>query len=908
MCRFDRSLLAGVSIMALSLAATTTAQAQEQAGQTPPVQTNAGQEQDETSSLDDVIVTGIRRSIADAISAKRNSDVLMDTISAEDIGKLPDQNVTETLSRIPGVQISRVEGAGQQISVRGIDLNRLQLNGNSFIGSATNGDPNLADISPELLGSVEIIKAPAADLVEGWLGAIINLRTKRPLDYREPIIAGRVQGSYADQAEDFGYKASGVLSRRFLDDAFGALVGFSYAESSGRSDLYNSGGWTRATADVNGDGIVDTFFRPNRLQTNVNTYEDQRWALNGTLQWRPMDGLTFTLDGLKSRRDAERYRFAQQTILNNNITNGVLSPSGTLLSGNFSGVTLRPLIYSGDSWAESSAVSFGAEYAVGSWLAHAHVSRSEGTSLGRNAENNDNSPGNDNVLVARQIAGNTVNATYNTQGSDVSPDYGLTSNFNMSDPSQYEIFASFDAEYPNENSGEDADFDLQYEANWGPLRFIKIGARTEDVSVFTAQADVIYPAFSLYDPTPGTTLRANEVQGLNYFGSITDIFRGQGGSFPRTVLAGTADPDVFRQFLHGAGPDLNGNTAKRSIRDIDITTNAAFIKFSFEGDILGVPYSGNLGVRQVEVDRTSSGFDLNVATNTIVPRSVTTSSSHTLPSGNLILRPRDDLTVRFGAAAVTARPRLNDTGVGVLLNAVNGTGSGGNPLLEPYEANQYDISVEWYFAPASLLSVALFKKDVGTFISEQVAQEVFDLPRNGLPVGDPNRFTYDITRPVNGTDASIEGIEINYQQSLSMLPAPFDGLGYALTYTYADTQTDVVDPLTGSTLPLPNSSQNSANVIAYYEAGPFSARIAYNWRDEYLLTRQGVVNGGSRFNAGRGQLDASASWKVNDTFTVNFEAVNLTKEINTQYVNSPERLNDSFLDDRRVYLGLSASF
>ena len=908
MRHFDRTLLAGASALAMGLVATTATQAQEQAVQNRPIQTNAGQEQDEVSSVDEIVVTGIRRSIADAIGAKRRSDVLMDTISAEDIGKLPDQNISETLSRIPGVQISRVEGAGQQISVRGIDLNRLQLNGNSFIGSATNGDPNLADISPELLGSVEIIKAPAADLVEGWLGAIINLKTKRPLDYREPIIAGRVQGSYADQAEKFGYKTSGVLSRRFLDDTVGALVGFSYAESSGRSDLYNSGGWTRATADVNGDGIVDTFFRPNRLQTNVNTYDDERWALNATLQWRPMDGLTFTLDGLKSRRDAERYRFSQQTILNNNITNGVLSSDGTLLSGNFSGVTLRPLIYSGDSWAESTAVSLGVEYDVGRWLAHAHVSRSEGNSRGRNAENNDNSPGNDNVLVARQIAGNTVNAVYNAAGSDVSPDYSLTSNFNMMDPSQYEIYASFDAEYPNRNKGEDADFDLQFEANWGPLKYIKIGARTEDVSVFTAQADVIYPAFSLYDPTPGTSLRVNEVLGLNYGGTINDIFSGQDGSYPRTVIGGTADPDVFRRFLHAVGPDLNGNTAKRSIRDIDLTTNAAFIKFSFEGDLFGVPYSGNLGVRQVEVDRTSSGFDLNVLTNAIEARSVDTSSSHTLPSANLILRPRDDVTVRFGAASVTARPRLNDTGVGVLLNAVNGTGSGGNPFLKPYEADQYDLSAEWYFAPASLLSVALFKKDVGTFISEQVVQEVFDLPRNGLPVGDPNRFTYDITRPVNGTDASIEGVEVNYQQSLSMLPAPFDGLGYALTYTYADTQTDVVDPLTGSTLPLPNSSRNSANVVVYYESGPFSARVAYNWRDEYLLTRQGVVNGGSRYNAGRGQLDASASWKVNETFTVNFEAVNLSKEINTQYVNTAERLNDSFLDDRRVYLGLSASF
>jgi len=905
MYSFRKSLLAGVSAAVFTIAGTSIVHAQDQSSR---VQTASGQ--DDASTLDEIIVTGIRRSIADAIDTKRRSDVLLDTISAEDIGKLPDQNISETLSRIPGVQISRVEGAGQQISVRGIDLNRLELNGNSFTGSATNGDPNLADISPELLGSVEVIKAPAADLVEGWLGAIINLKTKRPLDFREPIIAGRVQGSYADQAEEFGYKASGLLSANFLDNRLGALIGFSYAESTGRSNLFNSGGWSRQLADVNGDGVRETFFRPNRLQTVVNSFEDQRWALNGTLQWRPLDNLTFTLDGLTSRRDAQRRRFAQQTILNNNVTRGVLSPTGTLLSGNFSGVTLRPLIFGGDSFAESSAGSLAVDFDSGPWVFRANVSISEGTSLGRNAENNDNSPGNDNVLVTRQIAGNVVNVTYDAAGSDVSPNYSLATNFNIFDPSQYEVFAAFDANYPNENSGDDADFSLQYEANWGPLRFIKIGARTENVSVFTAQADAIYPSFANNpaDPTPANSLRANEVLGLNFGGPVGDLFRGQDGSFPRTVLGGTTDPAVFRRFLGAVGPDLNGNTSLRSIRDIEQNTTAAFIKFSFGGDLLGVPYSGNVGVRQVEVERTSSGFDLNVATNRIEGRSVDFDSSHTLPSFNLVLRPREDVAIRFGAASVTARPRLNDTGVGVLLVPVAGTGSGGNPFLQPFEANQYDFSAEWYFAPASQLSVALFRKDVGTFVSFQVSPEIFALDRTGLPVGDPLRNTFDVSRPVNGTDASVNGIEVNYQHALTFLPGPFDGLGYGLTYTFADTETEIIDELTGLTLPLPNASRNSANVIVYYEKGPFSGRIGYNWRDEFLLLRQGAVQGGSRYNAGRSQVDASASWRVNDTFTINFDAVNLTKEINSQYVNSPERLNDSFLDDRRLFLGVSATF
>jgi iron complex outermembrane recepter protein len=298
----NRQLLMATTA-AVVLAMPAVSGAQDGASPAVPVTQDAQPDQ-----VDEIVVTGIRRSIQDAISAKRNSDILLDTISAEDIGKLPDQNIAETLSRIPGVQISRVEGGGQQVTVRGLGLNRLLLNGNSFIGSANNGDPNLGDVSPELLGSVDVIKAPAADLVEGWLGAIIDLKTKRPLDYVEPILAFRLQGSHADQIDDYGYKASGVLSRRFLDGTLGALVGFSYAESSGRTDLYQSGGWSRQRADVNGDGVVDTFFRPNRLQTIINQYEDERWALNGTLQWRPFQQLTITLSHPAGRPNARGSR------------------------------------------------------------------------------------------------------------------------------------------------------------------------------------------------------------------------------------------------------------------------------------------------------------------------------------------------------------------------------------------------------------------------------------------------------------------------------------------------------------------------------------------------------------------------------------------------------------------------
>ncbi|OYW76902.1 MAG: hypothetical protein B7Z26_10530, partial [Asticcacaulis sp. 32-58-5] len=369
------------------------------------------------------------------IDRKRSSDVLMDSISAEDIGKLPDQNVSETLSRIPGVQITRIEGQGAAVSVRGIGLNRLELNGKTFIGTAANGDPNLSDVSPELLAGLDVIKAPSADLVEGWLGAIVNMRTKRPLDFDDQLISFRGQGSYADKADEFGYKASTFYTTKFLDDTVGVLFGASYADGHGRSDQYSSGGWTRSTnlVDVTGDGVRDTFFMPLRLQQIAGVYNDRRTSLNATFQWRPFDELTFTVDGLTSRRDVDRTLTASQAVLAPaNVSNGTILSDGTLASGVFGGVTFRPLIYDESSLATSEALSFNAEYRHDRWLAHFNASTSLGRSRGQDALNSVASVGNAHVLVVRQLnPTNTMSVNYGLGGNNVSPDFSLAANYNV---------------------------------------------------------------------------------------------------------------------------------------------------------------------------------------------------------------------------------------------------------------------------------------------------------------------------------------------------------------------------------------------------------------------------------------------------------------------------------------------
>ena len=522
----------------------------------------AAQKADAASGVEEAVVTGIRHSIEDAIENKRQSSVIMDNISAEDIGKLPDQNVAETLSRIPGVQISRVEGQGGAVSVRGINLNKLQLNGNNFVGTAANGDANLTDFAPEMLAGVEVIKAPSADLTEGWLGGIINLRTKRPLDFADPVYSARAELSYADKARKGGFKLFGFATHNFFDDQLGLLLGATYSQSSGRSDQFTTGGWTRSvnTTDVNGDGIKDTFYMPLRLQQFADFFTDKRLEMNGTAQWRPTDALTVTLDGLYSQRDVYRPLIASQAVLSpTNVTNGVILSDGTLAKATFGGVTLRPLLYNEGQTANSDALALNVAYVNGPWTAHFNSSQSQGNALGLDGlSGTSTAPGNANVLVARQLnPANTVTANYQLGRNNASPDYSLTGNYNLMDPSQYEIYATFDSNYPVKNRGRDYALDVRYETNWGPLKAIKIGSRLENTRVFSAQANATYPALSAYDPTPATSLRVTEVPGLNYGPVVTDFMDGQSGSFPRSFLSGTPQPDVWRAFLHATAPDLS---------------------------------------------------------------------------------------------------------------------------------------------------------------------------------------------------------------------------------------------------------------------------------------------------------------------------------------------------------------
>ncbi|MGK6354509.1 TonB-dependent receptor [Sphingomonas sp. DT-207] len=845
---------------------------------------------------DEIIVTGIRASLQESIDVKRSADSIVDVITAQDIGKMPDQNVAESMSRITGVQISRREGDGSNFTVRGISQNRLEINGRNYIGPGNGGNAALESVSPEILSSIVVIKSPTADMPEGALGATVNLRTKRPLDLDDLVVAGRIQGAYADQADHIGYRGSAMVSKN-LSERFGLLASVAYSDTKTQGYSFDSGGWTQTGAiDGDGDGVDDPgLFRPNRFMARVFDRAEQRLTMNGTAQWRPTDELEIILDATYNHLKRQRNSVNYQVLFNNNDVDATVNDQGTVVAGTFTGVTIRPLIYDEPTDLKSTLLGGSVKWEKD----RARVSFDMSYSRGKGS---DGGPGASFAYVVVPRAGNVANASYDFRAGNAVPDLSIDANFNPNDPSRYQLLSIFDYDAVTDNKGYDARLDWEYQTDWGILSSVEAGMRYERVELLAADPQNLPVAASLLaagDSNGDGILTVDELPGLSYGKDYGAFYPGVDGAFPRDLLGGTLDKQIARDGLGLAAPDPYDTTitvGPTSIKDVTQETLGAYVKANFEGTIGGLRYSGNAGVRYIDTARATLGYLSPTATNVIKA-----DFDYWLPSANFSLNFSEDLTLRLAAAKVVARPGLNQVSASFVPNTVNMTGSRGNPNLRPFEATQYDATLEWYFAPASSLTGAVFYKKVDSFTVTTVNREF-------VP-GFSERFgLFDISQPQNGEDGSIQGFELAYQQALRFLPAPLDNLGIQANYTYVDSRTPLTDAITGERLPLPGLSQDSYTLIGYYEDDTFSVRAAYTYRSEYMNSVGGAASGGNNYVSGRGQLDASAQINLTKNLRLTVEGINLTKEIDSQYLGEPGRLTFSAREDRRIFFGVAASF
>lgn len=871
----------------------------------------------DTSSSDEIVVTGIRQSLANSIDQKRRATQIVDTITAEDIGKLPDENIAESIQRITGVQITRDRGEGLGVNIRGLSA-QTTINGRVGLGSRTGGiaarDFDFRNLAADFFQTIEVFKSPIAAQPEGALGGTVNLITRKPLDLREQTISVGAEIQYGDLAQKFDPRGSVFFADQFADDTLGVALSASYSRRRLRSDFFQSlGGWRRLDLnmetgfDFNNDGVTTDVLRPVDLRFRTADDTRTRYGVDGTVQWKPSDQLELRLDGTYTHfENTIRNQFFRT--LSNNLTSFVpgtlrIDENGSLLGADYINQNVEV-----DGRYEPEPIDSFTVGANAKWEADRLSFELDGNLAQTKRK-----------LISQFLRFQGLlpaSVRYDFRGADRPPEVSLTTAagapYDLTTPSlfvpnlaQDRVIASDVKEYAIRG-------DVRYEADAGPLEALSGGVRSTwrdigfRVRTSASQATNVLNS-SFYDQATGRRLTAADAP-ISQFNSDfpfdNGVFPQFDGTFPRSWLVQRypegsiyegSEEYIDELQIREFGGQINSNQEQS---DLSEDTIAGYVMADLQGYAGGLEYSGNVGVRYVRTDLTSSGL-ITVA-GVATPITVENSYDDWLPAANLTLNLRENVLLRFAAARVIERPDLGQLSTGFNINISSGTASSGSPTLEPFRASQYDVSLEWYISREGLISIAGFYKDVSNF----VANRTFTGPIPGVTRLDGGT-EFLITAPVNGGGATIKGFELGFQQPLDFLSETLTGFGVVANYTFSDVDTD-------SGQPIPRLSKHQYNLIGYFERDGFSTRVAYNWRSRFNFTSEGGNStqaiGLYEYFTPQGFLDATISYDLTENLTIVAEGANLLSTREASVIEEDNRLRDLIVNDRRFTLGARVTF
>lgn len=725
------------------------------------------QDPEQASNLDEIVVTGIRASLQSALTEKRNADNLVEVIQAEDIGKLPDQNLAEVLENVTGVQITREAGVGRGVQIRGTDANRVEINGVSTVGSGSGRSGiSFDDLAASMISSVEVTKVSEAGTIEGSVGGTINLRTIRPLNLREPLFAFRAQSEYSDLSDTATPRYSGTMGRRW-QTAIGeiGLVGsFSYAEqdvAAFRPRVDRDAVVTPTSGRASAESFP--FLRIQFFNQDYDNFEYETKNFSGTAEWKPTDNLRLYFDAVLN--DQERAEQSSTVQISTVSDNGVVDntdntafetvnlgnangPNGTInlgsvqaalagiiqprLNGNLAPY-LRTTSDTGSRITESRVWSTGFE-----WTGE-RLSVSGQAALSTS----------DSFLPSFNTTLEFVNPNAPRPVQGVSLANGVPIEFDLrNDTLQFGIAQGLATTPTAAMLTDPANYRLQQVAQSRNLRENEEKALRLDLSYDTFDMMPFITSIDAGLRWNETSVLNDNVTGTTGFTNITNsFFRPSGNLFADLLIPGPSNfnaadnrrlwfPDFLiingqRAFRDPAGTlaALNAaitasNTANGSniaqigvptsqasaFFEITEATTAAYLQANFETESLGFTVRGNVGVRYVTTDLDSIGN--SVATGGTATRNENSSSyEFWLPRLNVVMEPREDVIIRGGIARDIRRPDFNNLSSSVsFVTSENSAVVRGNPNLQPEAVLSFDLSAEWYFAPSSLVSVGVFHK------------------------------------------------------------------------------------------------------------------------------------------------------------------------------------------------------
>ncbi|MGQ3053718.1 MAG: TonB-dependent receptor [Roseateles sp.] len=906
--RFELHPLALAGLMALvAVGASTPAFAQEAAAKTDK----------DTTELDRVEVTGTRASLQRSLALKRNAAGVQDSISATELGRFPDNNVADSLSHITGVSVSRTAGGeGQKVSIRGLgpEYTLTTFNGR-LLGTDSAGRYFAYDVLPaDVISGADVIKSTQAQLTEGAIGGLVNLRSASPFDQKGQRGLLRVEADRNQMSSLDGQKLSGTYSNTF-GDKVGVLLGVVYAKRDVRTDTAgNDGGWSRnpipsdpsqfwewgntwgGAIDPNGNGQLDAseegLIGPGQFRFGSIMENKKRLALSGKVEWRPSSDLKVVVDGFKTRLDSPQVgyqlsfyplyapgRWSNMKITNNVVTDLTLDSTDPEMR-------LNPELLNKTEYRVVDTALYGvnAEWKLSPAL---KLTGDLYESTSRR-----HSGGNDSYVVLRM---NQPNVTRIQLGGGAVPDVKTTfaDGRDLQTGLAQGLFkaSDFNTHYYS-RAGDNIDDKIngaKVDAEWLVDRFyidrLKFGInqtnrkKSRDLvnNALNSGAD----HYSGQNAINVGALGGNVInQSLSPKGFLDDV----SGNFPRSFLG--FDVANYAEALKAwdGKPRPGGGVYSSSIsapqwnplQSYRVTekTTTAFV----QADLAGDNWNADVGVRFVRTKTTAQAWDakiLDIITNGpwnyqavyAPPSSVQQEATYSfaLPAVNFTYLITHDLQLRLGAAKTMARPAVDklaptNTTEGISWGDFTQV-FGGNAELKPYSARQADVSLEWYYAKDSALTFAVYQKNI--------KNQITNLWLAGQDIGAPGGRLFNVQRPINGDKATARGFEIGLQHLFD------NGFGVRAQYTRNKSRAWVG----GLERPLEGIAPATASFGVLYERGPWSMSATAD-RTDAFVTATNVI--GANFNETANAMTwmtAQVAYQVNDMLRISLEGNNLTDAV-----------------------------
>lgn len=969
------ALMAGVSLLAIVA--------------TPVLAQDAAAPADAPKADDVVVVTGFKKSYADAIKMKRSAVGVSDSISSDGLGRFPDLNVGEALQRIPGVQVNREEDSrNASINLRGLPggYAQITLNGMNFASPVLGGAAPLGAFNSDIFSAISVIKSVSAADQPGGISGNIDLQIQGAL--------ARKDGAWIKAATEYNslgkYLTPSVTvsgTKHFMDGRAAVFGTLAYREENFRRDSLHFPQYTvlSATTTPTFASRFGDYYAP--FETNGSCAAGNVCAASGTgaksktgilmpsdirqgvkynegnlltgvvgAEFKVTDNLRVGGTYFYSNRDMP---LTATDILDIDMRDGntIIDPTVTPWLGedgryyvdkyNFT----NPRVYASyrkESFKQmTNGLNLTADFRNDKWRVSAAAAHSEAENFGFQSQ-----------LDVRNTAkplgvsgtGNGLKGSFFSGADDIE---NFVLSFTQATPLVTDTSGPWTST-GNPPSGPEL-------ANANGNRFIVAGSdSTAKNSVSTLQADVerFLDSAWLDSVQAGVRAETKEYTSTGYRGSAVgvqsqnidsrfvvasafadDFFGGKGGDYLQNWQTVDYDYALSRlqpvtllpgQRLTYAGwvnDPADGNFTNNNFTKSD-DISSVYVMGKIDAELYGIRLRGHVGVRQehtkqviTSLDRTGTGQTATFKLNTRE-----TEYSNTLPSMLLAADLTKDVVLRFGAYKTFVRPNARDIspiGTTVTTTTEGYSVSLGRVEIEPYTSNSFDLSLEWYNRPNGLIGLAIYKKEIFGQIQAET-RDSFLCPADGyglglgtwsvngdscystLTIAGGSPAKIDVNGALNSpTPLEVTGAELTIQQNFDFLPAPWDKLGGAFNYSYADVNGKTVS---GTAAVLPGVSRNSANLILYYETSKFGVRAVYNYRDRYELAAGGTFAGAARSVKPRGQFDVSASYNLSDRITLGLDAFNLTDERRTEFEVDERKVRRVDYDGRTVQLSVRASF